>query len=97
MLHSDCGSIYTAQAFRDAADGMGLTQSLSRTANCYDNATMECFNGTFKVEALYNPMQTQDRPSFKAQNDDFIGRYVEFYNNERPCSETPAAVLRPLS
>ncbi|WP_423839359.1 integrase core domain-containing protein [Sutterella wadsworthensis] len=55
---------------------------------------MECFNGTFKVEALYNPALTQDRPSFKAQND-FIGRYVEFYNNERPCSvidnQTPAA------
>ena len=31
--HSDRGSIYTAQAFRDAADGMGLTQSFSRTAN----------------------------------------------------------------
>ena len=94
MLHSGRGSIYTAQAFRDAADGMGLTQSFSRTANCHDNATMECFNGTFKVEALYNPALTQDRPSFKAQND-YIGRYVEFYNNERPCSvidnQTPAA------
>lgn len=94
MLHSGRGSIYTAQAFRDAADGMGLTQSFSRTANCHDNATMECFNGTFKVEALYNPVLTQDRPSFKAQND-LIGRYVEFYNNERPCSvidnQTPAA------
>lgn len=43
---------------------------------------MECFNGTLKVEALYNPVLTQDRPSFKAQND-LIGRYVEFYNNER--------------
>lgn len=94
MLHSGRGSIYIAQAFRDAADGMGLTQSFSRTANCHDNATMECFNGTFKVEALYNPALTQDRPSFKAQND-YIGRYVEFYNNERPCSvidnQTPAA------
>lgn len=94
MLHSGRGSIYTAQAFRDAADGMGLTQSFSRTANCHDNATMECFNGTFKVEALYNPALTQDRPSFKAQND-YIGRYVKFYNNERPCSvidnQTPAA------
>ena len=94
MLHSGRGSIYTAQAFRDAADGMGLTQCFSRTANCHDNATMECFNGTFKVEALYNPALTQDRPSFKAQND-YIGRYVEFYNNERPCSvidnQTPAA------
>ena len=55
---------------------------------------MECFNSTFKVEALYNSVLTQDRPSFKAQNG-FIGHYVEFYNNERLCSvidnQTPAA------
>ena len=66
MLHSDRGCIYTAQAFRGTADGMGLTQSFSRTANCHDNATMECFTGMFKVEALYNPVLTLDRPSFKA-------------------------------
>lgn len=47
MLHSDRGSIYTANIFRETAEQMGLTQSYSRTANCYDNATMECFNGTF--------------------------------------------------
>lgn len=68
MLHSDRGSIYTANIFREMAKQMGLTQSYSRTANCYDNATMECFNGTFKVEALYNPLQ-QERPSFKEQNE----------------------------
>lgn len=71
--------------FREMAKQMGLTQSYSRTANCYDNATMECFNGTFKVEALYNPLLQLERPSFKEQND-FIGRYIEFYNKQRPCS-----------
>ena len=85
MLHSDRGSIYTANIFREMAKQMGLTQSYSRTANCYDNATMECFNGTFKVEALYNPLLQLERPSFKEQND-FIGRYIEFYNKQRPCS-----------
>ena len=69
----------------EMAKQMGLTQSYSRTANCYDNATMECFNGTFKVEALYNPLLQLERPSFKEQND-FIGRYIEFYNKQRPCS-----------
>ena len=85
MLHSDRGSIYTANIFREMAKQMGLTQSYSRTANCYDNATMECFNGTFKVEALYNPLLQLERPSFKEKND-FIGRYIEFYNKQRPCS-----------
>ena len=85
MLHSDRGSIYTAQIFRETVAGMGLTQSYSRTANCHDNATMECFNGTFKVEALYNTLLSREKPSFKEQND-FIGRYIEFYNRDRPCS-----------
>ena len=85
MLHSDRGSIYTANIFRELAKQMGLTQSYSRTANCCDNATMECFNGTFKVEALYNPLLQLEKPSFKEQNG-FIERYIEFYNKKRPCS-----------
>lgn len=85
MLHSDRGSIYTANIFRDLAAKIGLIQSYSRTANCYDNATMECFNGTFKVEALYNPLLRLEKPSFREQNE-FIDRYIKFYNKERPCS-----------
>lgn len=85
MLHSDRGSIFTANIFRELAKQMGLKQSYSRTGNCHDNATMECFNGTFKAEALYNPLQQLEKPSFREQNE-FIGRYIEFYNRKRPCS-----------
>ena len=85
MLHSDRGSIYTANIFRELAKQIGVTQSYSRTANCYDNATMECFNGTFKVEALYNPLLQLEKPSFKKQSE-FIGRYIKFYNKKHPCS-----------
>lgn len=85
MLHSDRGSIYTANSFREILKVMGVKQSFSRTANCHDNATMECFNGTFKVEALYNPLFSKQRPSFMEQND-VIARYIDFYNYDRPCS-----------
>lgn len=54
MLHSDRGVIYTATGFRETLRLMGIQHSFSRRGNCYDNDTMECFNGTFKVEALYN-------------------------------------------
>ncbi len=74
-----------AQLFREMANRVGLTQSFSRTANCHDNATMGCFNGTFKAKALYNPLPAQDSSGFKAQNN-LIGQYIEFYNNRRPCS-----------
>lgn len=86
ILHSDRGSIYTAPAFRQQVRHLGLRQSFSRTGNCHDNATMECFNGTLKVEALYNPWATeQEKPSFLEQNAR-IERYIHFYNEERPCS-----------
>ncbi len=85
MLHSDRGSIYTATLFREMLKDMGIAQSFSRTANCHDNATMECFNGTFKVEALYNPLLRQEHPSFAEQNK-MIRDYIEYYNAKRPCS-----------
>lgn len=34
---------------------MGIRQSLSRIGSCRDNAPMESFNGTLKVEGLRNP------------------------------------------
>lgn len=46
---------------------------------------MECFNGTFKLEALYNPLLSLEKPNFREQ-DDLIARYIDFYNRERPCS-----------
>lgn len=86
LLHSDRGSIYTGDAFRTQASLMGLTQSFSRAGNCHDNATMECFNGTLKAEALHNPLvATVERPSFEQQNA-LINEYIQFYNERRPCS-----------
>lgn len=97
MLHSDRGSIYTASSFRETLRQMGIEHSFSRRGNCYDNATMECFNGTFKVEALYNPLWSKsERPSFKEQQES-IGRYIDFYNKDPPCSvlgnQTPKEFL----
>lgn len=70
MLHSDRGAIYTATSFRETLRLMGIQDSFSRRGNCYDNATMECFNGTFKVEALYNPLWLKtERLSFKEQQE----------------------------
>lgn len=68
MLHSDHGSMYTSQAFRDALKRLGIQQSLSRVGNCHDNAPMECFNGTLKVEGLRNQaFGVSSTPSFMEQ------------------------------
>ena len=48
IFHSDRGSQYTSEAFRDALKDAGLQQSLSGTGHCFDNARMESFFATLK-------------------------------------------------
>ena len=50
ILHSDRGSQYTSEAFRNTLKTYGMIQSLSGTAHCYDNARMESFFATLKKE-----------------------------------------------
>lgn len=86
ILHSDHGSMYTSHAFRHELKQLGIQQSLSRVGNCHDNAPMESFNGTLKVEGLRNQaFGVNVMPSFLEQNQ-AIERYVEFYNHQRPSS-----------
>ena len=53
IFHSDRGSQYTSEAFRDALRETGLVQSLSGTGRCFDNARMESFFATLKKEKIY--------------------------------------------
>jgi hypothetical protein len=50
VVHSDRGVQYACTAFRQLLARHGLRQSMSAKGNCYDNATMESFFGTFKAE-----------------------------------------------
>jgi transposase InsO family protein len=50
MLHSDQGWQYQQPVYRQMLTRQGLTQSMSRKANCLDNAAMESFFGTLKSE-----------------------------------------------
>jgi transposase InsO family protein len=57
--HSDRGSQYASHDYRDALDQAGITCSMSRRGNCWDNAVAESFFGTLKTELLYElPLQT---------------------------------------
>jgi putative transposase len=51
--HSDRGSQYAAQLYRDALVAHGLDGSMGRRGNPYDNAKAESFMKTLKVEAVY--------------------------------------------
>ncbi|SFT28098.1 Integrase core domain-containing protein [Methylobacterium sp. yr668] len=53
ICHSDRGSQYAAEAYRKQLAAMGARPSMSRTACCYDNAPMESFFHTLKVELVH--------------------------------------------
>jgi putative transposase len=50
LHHSDRGSQYTSQEYQQLLAAAGISVSMSRRGNCYDNAVMERFFGTLKGE-----------------------------------------------
>ncbi|MFS0235498.1 IS3 family transposase [Corynebacterium striatum] len=52
ILHSDHGSVYTSQAFRDHCTQLGVRQSMGAVGTSADNALAESFNATLKREVL---------------------------------------------
>ena len=99
ILHSDRGSQYTSEAFRQALCNMGVKQSLSGVNHCFDNARMESFFATLKKELLYRiPTYKMKMEQVKA----IIFRYVfTYYNRMRiytsnPDGLPPAAYRRQL-
>ncbi len=79
LFHSDRGVQYAAGNFRSALAAAGLTPSMSRRANCYDNATMESFWSTLKLELVYRrPFASHQQA--RTELFDFI---EVFYNRQR--------------
>jgi transposase InsO family protein len=79
ILHSDRGSQYASESYRDLVTGYGMQMSMSRKGDCWDNAPMESFFGTLKKELIY---RRNYRTRKDARGDIF--EYLEvFYNRER--------------
>ena len=79
LFHSDRGVQYASSDYRQALRQAGLVASMSRKGNCYDNASMESFWSTLKLELVYRRDFVSRR---QAQTEIFD--YIEcFYNPER--------------
>jgi putative transposase len=77
--HSDRGRQYASYAYQDLLRGYGMTQSMSRSGNCYDNAYMESFFGTLKTELVHGEKYHKRLEARLS-----IFEYVEvFYNRQR--------------
>jgi putative transposase len=80
--HSDQGSQYTSEQFQDLLAQHGIICSMSRRGDCWDNAAMESFFSTLKIERT-NRKAYRTRDEAKADVFDYIER---FYNPRRPHS-----------
>lgn len=79
LHHSDQGSQYTSEQFRSLLNGNGVTCSMSRSGNVWDNAAMESFFSSLKTErTARKTYRTRDQA--KADVFDYIER---FYNPRR--------------
>ena len=79
LFHSDRGVQYASGDYRCALAQAGLTASMSRKGNCYDNAAMESFWSTLKIEMVYRRVFLSHS---HARNEIFD--YIEtFYNRQR--------------
>ena len=78
QLHSDQGFQYTSQAYYRLTQSYGITPSMSRRGNPYDNAMAENFFSILKTECIY---RTKLRTYEEARL--LIDEYIHFYNNER--------------
>ncbi len=79
VFHSDRGRQYASSDYQLILQKAGITCSMSRRANCWDNAVAESFFGTLKIE-LIHPRIFSDRAIAKT----IIAEWIEvFYNRQR--------------
>ena len=88
QLHSDQGFQYTSQAYFKLTQQYGMTPSMSRRGNPYDNAFAENFFSILKTECIY-----RTKIATLSQAKELIDDYIFFYNNQRIQSKTK---LTPL-
>lgn len=61
IIHSDRGNQYCSKGYQDLIAAHNLKQSMSRKGNCWDNACVESFFHSMKVEAVqYEPIMTRE-------------------------------------
>jgi transposase InsO family protein len=92
LHHSDRGCQYTSETYRGVLDALGITVSMSRKGNCWDNAVAESFFATLKGELIHRRDWRDGHQVREA-----VFEYIEtFYNRRRLHSslnyKTPAQV-----
>ena len=92
QLHSDQGFQYTSQAYFKLTQSYGITPSMSRRGNPYDNALAENFFSILKSECIHRvKLQTFTEARH------LIDAYIHFYNHQRIQLKTKLTPLEKRS
>ena len=83
IVHSDRGSQYCSHQYQALLRKHNLICSMSKRGDCFDNAAMESWNQSFKVESIHNEKFTT-REDAKKQ----IFEYIEVYYNRKRLHST---------
>ena len=79
LFHSDRGSQYASADYQIALQNAKIEGSMSRRANCWDNAVAESFFGTLKTEFIHTQIFVS-----RAEARTSIAEWIEvFYNRQR--------------
>ena len=81
VLHTDQGSVYSSQAFRQAHEHYNILRSMSKVGTPTDNAIIEALNGWIKEELYldFGLATAEDVPRL-------LDEYVYYFNNRRPAA-----------
>jgi len=82
LVHTDQGAQFISDNYRALLKAWSVKQSMSRRANCWDNAVIESFFKSFKTETIYQHTQLLEMLKMKWLVDEFMG----YYNHDRPHS-----------
>ena len=79
IVHSDRGSQYCSHSYQRLLKRHGLVCSMSKKGDCYDNAAMESWNHSLKVESIHG-QRFETRAEAMAEVFEYINIY---YNRQR--------------
>jgi putative transposase len=78
IVHSDRGSLYCSAAYQKLFHKHQMVCSMNKKGDCYDNAAMESWNHSFKVEAVHGE-RFKNRTDAKYQ----VFEYIEVYYSRK--------------
>jgi transposase InsO family protein len=78
IIHSDRGSQYCSGDYQRLLRDNGLVCSMSKKGDCYDNAAMESWNHSLKIEAIHG-----ERFVTRQAAKDQVFEYIEVYYNRK--------------